>query len=58
MYVATKVQHDFCIENPDIFMTLTEQYARNQVIYSFTCNEKIHHDNIHIVNEKIRFNNK
>ena len=54
MYMATKVQYDFCIENPDRFETLEEQSARNQVIYSFTCGEKIHHDNIHIINEKIR----
>lgn len=58
MYMATKVQHDFCLQNSELFQTIEEQSARNQVIYSYTCSEKIHHDNIHIVNEKIRFNHK
>lgn len=58
MYIATKVQHDFCLQNSEVFQTIEEQSARNQVIYSYTCSEKIHHDNIHIVNEKIRFNHK
>lgn len=55
-YVATKMQYDFCMRNMNLFETSEEQNSANQVIYSFSCNEKIHHDNIHVVNEKIRKN--
>lgn len=53
-YIATKAQHDFAtfdrtgVESPE------QMEACNQVAYSFTCQEKIHHDYIHIVNELIR----
>lgn len=54
MYVATKAQHDFCLGNSDLFVTFEEQRAMNEVLYSFSSQTKVHHDNIHIVNKKIR----
>lgn len=53
-YVPTKAQYDFCAVHPELFNTPTEQDALNNVSYGYLCNEKIHHDFIHIVNEKIR----
>ena len=37
-----------------LFKTSEEKDAANQVIPAYTNNEKVHHDCIHIVNEKIR----
>ena len=53
-YVPTKVQYDFVINNMEQFVSGDEKDAANMVIYGYVNNEKIHHDNIHIVNEKIR----
>jgi hypothetical protein len=53
-YVPTKAQHDFVINNMGQFVSSDEKDAANMVIYGYVNNEKIHHDNIHIVNEKIR----
>ena len=53
-YVPTKVQYDFVINNMEQFVSRDEKDAANMVIYGYVNNEKIHHDNIHIVNEKIR----
>jgi hypothetical protein len=53
-YVPTKAQYDFVINNMEQFVSSDEKDAANMVIYGYVNNEKIHHDNIHIVNEKIR----
>jgi|GEM_PF-168341 len=53
-YVPTKAQNDFCLEHSELFTTNDEKNAMNIVIYGYSLNEKIHHDNIHIVNEKMR----
>jgi hypothetical protein len=53
-YIPTKAQYDFAMKNMEIFKSEDEKFAANQVIYGYTTNEKIHHDNIHIVNEKMR----
>ena len=53
-YVPTKNQYDFAIKNIHLFKTSEEEDAANQVIAAYTNNEKVHHDCIHIVNEKIR----
>jgi hypothetical protein len=54
MYTPTKTQYDSAMElmlnNP----TIEQKTASNSVIMGYTCNEKIHHDNIHIINEYIR----
>jgi hypothetical protein len=53
-YVPTKTQNDFCMENIHLFAPGEEMSAANNVMYGYSCNEKIHHDYIHAVNEKIR----
>ena len=64
-FVATREQHNFCLSNMNLAYKYDEEHegnqitakdAFNQVLYSFSCNEKIHHDYIHIVNEIIRQN--
>ena len=54
MYIPTKEQYLFAISNPDLFKGGDEESARNEVIYGFSTNEKVHHDYIHVVNEIIR----
>lgn len=56
-YVPTKEQHDFCISNMNLFETSKEKDACNFVMSGYSLQEKIHHDFIHIVNEKRRFLN-
>jgi hypothetical protein len=53
-YIPTKIQYDFCFKNFHLFLTQDEKAAANEVMYGYSCNEKIHHDYIYIVNEKIR----
>lgn len=53
-YIPTKIQYDFVMEHADLFTDRYENNAANDVVYGYTCQEKIHHDSIHIVNEKIR----
>lgn len=53
-YVPTKAQHDFCFSNSHLFQTVEEQQAMNDVMFGYSCNEKVHHDSIHVVNEKLR----
>lgn len=53
MYIPTRVQHDFCLANSP-FADEKVNTAAGMVMYGFTCNEKVHHDYIHIINEKIR----
>jgi hypothetical protein len=54
MYVPTRIQYDFCCSHLDEFKTPQEKDAANFVISAYALNEKVHHDFIHIVNEKIR----
>lgn len=56
-YIPSKVQHDFSLTNSHLFITEAEKEACNMVIYGYSCNEKVNHDYIHIVNEKIRSTN-
>lgn len=53
-YIPTEQQYLFCLQNMYLFQTNKEKDAANNVIYGYGCKEKVHHDNIHIVNEKIR----
>jgi hypothetical protein len=55
-YVPTQAQFDFCLANMDLFVTPEEISAANQIMSGYSANEKVHHDLIHIVNEKIRAN--
>lgn len=54
LYVPTKAQHDFAFNHIDLFTTNDERASANEVMCAYSCNEKVHHDHIHIVNEKIR----
>ena len=53
-YVPTQFQYNFVMNHMDLFNTTEEQDVANQIMYGYTNNEKIHHDFIHVVNEKIR----
>lgn len=53
-YVPTEEQFNFCLSNMHLFITPEEINAANWVMSGYTCNEKVHHDYIHIVNEKRR----
>lgn len=53
-YVPTKEQHDFVWGNLNLFSTPEEQEAANMVMSGYSTREKVHHDFIHIVNEKRR----
>jgi hypothetical protein len=53
-YVPTQAQHDFCLAHIDLFTTPKEMEAANMVMSGYACNDKVHHDYIHIVNEIIR----
>lgn len=48
---ATKEQHDFAVFNRPSDLTAEQEDALNQVAFSFSCNEKIDHYYIHLVNE-------
>lgn len=53
-YVPTQEQFWFCAEHSEMFETMEEQTACNMVMSGYTCNDKVDHDYIHIVNEKRR----
>lgn len=53
-YVPTQSQYDFVMNHMYLFNTSEEQDAVNQIIYGYTCKEKVFHDYIHIINEKRR----
>lgn len=55
-YVPTKAQHDFCLFNQNLAETSEQINAFHQVVYGYSCNEKVSHDCIHIVNELRRSN--
>jgi hypothetical protein len=57
MFVPTLQQHNFCFENLHLFQTREERDAANTVMYGWSCNERVSHDDIHIVNEKMRNHN-
>jgi hypothetical protein len=56
-YVPTEAQHDFCVFNRPSEMTPEQEDACNIVAGGYICQEKVHHDYIHIVNELMRHNN-
>jgi len=53
-FVPTKEQHDFCFNHSELFVTTEEITAMNMVMSGFSCQDKINHSYIHIVNEKRR----
>ena len=58
-FIPTKEQYEnaFKMLN-NINLTDNQKDACNQVIYGYDCQEKIHHDYIHIINEFRRSENK
>ena len=54
MAVPTEMQHDFAIFKRPTSLTPKQEDAFNQVAYGYSCNEKIDHCYIHIVNQFIR----
>jgi hypothetical protein len=56
-YIPTKFQHDFCFSHMPEFTDFKVIEAANLVMYGYTCQEKVHHDFIHIINELIRSSN-
>ena len=57
-YVPTQAQYTFCMDNMDLALTDEQENAFNQVISAYICQDRVHHDQIHIVNELIRKINK
>ena len=53
-YIPTKEQFNFVYEHMELFTTPEELNAANIVLSGYTSNEKVHHDYIHIINEKRR----
>lgn len=53
-FIPTKEQYEFAMFNRPADITAEQQDACNQITYGFSCQEKIHHDYIHIVNEMHR----
>jgi hypothetical protein len=53
-FVPTQSQYEFCSQNEEKFVTPEEKEAFNQVTGGHACNQAVHHDLIHVVNEKIR----
>lgn len=52
-YVPTHAQYEFAMTKAgDTDRELAD--AARMVIHGYTCNEKIHHDYIHVVNEAMR----
>jgi hypothetical protein len=55
-YIPTLAQSDFCMNHIEVFSTPKENLAAQEVIRGYSCQEKVAHDFIHIVDEKIRAN--
>ena len=54
-YVPTAIQHEYAmmfVSSKDL--TKDQEFACNVVISGFSCNDKVHHDYIHVVNDMIR----
>jgi len=50
-YIPTLDQYNFCSNGFGIGLTPEQYIAFNDVMYGYVCQEKVHHDQIHIVNE-------
>lgn len=57
MYAPTQHQHDCAMRYLQTReLTNEQEQACNMVLSAYSCNEKVHHDYIHIVNELTRTN--
>jgi len=57
-FVPTQTQYDFCVLNMALEMTDEQDEAFKQIMWGYVCQEKVHHDQIHIVNELRRSLNR
>lgn len=53
-FIPTSSQYENALKFTTIELNGEQSNACNQVIYGYTCQEKIHHDYIHIINEMTR----
>lgn len=53
-YVPTQFQYEEALKFKGSKLTDEQDDACNQVMYGYSCQEKIHHDYIHIINELLR----
>lgn len=53
-YIPTESQHKAAFELLNLQPTPEQKEACNMVLYGYSCNEKVHHDFIHLINEYIR----
>lgn len=54
-YVPTKIQYEYAMKFlGDKELSEEQGHACTMVVSGFSCNEKVHHDYIHVVNELIR----
>jgi hypothetical protein len=56
-YIPTQVQNKAAFELLNNNPTDEQKEACDMVIYGYSCQEKVHHDYIHIINEYIRKKN-
>ena len=53
-YFPSKSQHDYCLNNFDLFVNPELMNAANIIISGFISNEQVHQDYLNIVNQAIR----
>lgn len=53
-YKPTAIQYETAIKYAAMDLTDKQRQACEQVIYGHTCDETIHHDHIHVINEMMR----
>ncbi len=61
-FVPTKEQYEYAMQHVHKINNHEHETAFNQVMYGFTCNEKVNHAYIHVVNQyrrgELTFNTK
>jgi len=57
-YIPTESQFKAAFELLNLNPTAEQKEACNMVWYGYSCEEKVHHDFIHLINEYIRSKNK
>ena len=55
-YIPTTAQNEAAFKMLQKDASQEQKEAANMILYGYSCNEKIHHDYIHVVNEYIRSN--
>jgi len=57
-YIPTESQFKAAFDLLNLNPTAEQKEACNMVLYGYSCEEKVHHDFIHLINEYIRSKNK